>query len=100
MGKNKIVIAIIGSGASGTILASQIVEKLSRTTSEKVRIVLIEKNGDFGPGLAYSTPLESHILNMRASTMSAKKDQPNDFFEWMNHEEARLIKKYPWFSPL
>jgi uncharacterized NAD(P)/FAD-binding protein YdhS len=99
MDKKEVIVAIIGAGASGTILASQLIEKSSRISNRKLRIYLIERSGNFGPGLAYSTPLESHILNMRASTMSAKKGQPDHFSQWMRSEEARLVKKYPWFSP-
>jgi len=99
MGEKEMTVAIIGAGASGTVLASQLVEKLSQISREKFRICLIERSGHFGPGLAYSTPLKSHILNMRASTMSAKKGQPDDFSQWIKREEARLVSKYPWFSP-
>ena len=45
--------------------------------------VLIDRTGLFGPGLAYSTPFEGHLLNVRANRMSAIEGRPDDFAEWL-----------------
>ena len=87
MNKKNISVAIIGAGASGTILASQIVEKTLNKPDVNVTVFLIEKGADFGPGLAYSTPLSSHILNMRADTLGVEKDNPLHFIEWIKKQE-------------
>lgn len=88
MVNRKKTIAIIGAGASGTILVNQLIEKISSNTNQKFSIFLIEKSGDFGPGLAYSTPLASHILNMRAETLGISHNNPGHFAEWLKEKKT------------
>jgi uncharacterized NAD(P)/FAD-binding protein YdhS len=83
MHKRNISVAIIGSGASGTILAHQIIEKASLVADTWVKIYLVEKDSDHGPGLAYKTPLSSHILNMRADTLGILNGDPLHFTKWL-----------------
>ncbi|MFC1839004.1 FAD/NAD(P)-binding protein [Thermodesulfobacteriota bacterium] len=88
MANKKTTIAIIGAGASGTILANQLVEKRYGNSSKGFSIFLIEKSGNFGPGLAYSTPLASHILNMRAETLGISDNNPGHFAEWLKEQKT------------
>ena len=69
-------VAIIGGGFSGSMLAARLAEAGVRST-------LIERTGGFGPGLAYSTPFEGHLLNVRADRMSAVEGRPGDFVDWL-----------------
>lgn len=69
-------VAIIGGGFSGSMLAARLAEAGVRST-------LIERTGSFGPGLAYSTPFEGHLLNVRADRMSAVEGRPHDFVDWL-----------------
>ena len=68
-------IAIIGGGFSGTILASKLLPGVTR-------VVLIERGGCPGRGVAYSTHLAGHLLNVRAQDMSALADDPSHFLHW------------------
>ena len=72
-------IAIIGAGFSGTLLSLHLLRRCPPAT----RLVLIERNSQFGRGLAYSTGNPSHILNVPAGRMSAFADKPDDFVEWL-----------------
>jgi uncharacterized NAD(P)/FAD-binding protein YdhS len=72
-------IAIIGAGFSGTLLTLHLLRRCPPPT----RLVLIERNSQFGRGLAYATGNASHILNVPAGRMSAFHDRPNDFLEWL-----------------
>jgi uncharacterized NAD(P)/FAD-binding protein YdhS len=72
-------IAVIGAGFSGTLLSLH----LLRHCPPPIRLVLIERNSQFGRGLAYSTGNASHILNVPAARMSAFHDRPNDFLNWL-----------------
>lgn len=72
-------IAIIGGGASGVLLALQ----LLRLAPAGCRVALIERNSDFGPGIAYSTHCPAHLLNTRAGDMSAWPDEPRHFSTWL-----------------
>ena len=62
------VVAIVGAGASGSLLAAQLLRRQHRSD---LRIVLIERRGRFGPGVAYSTPWRFHRLNVRPEEMGA-----------------------------
>ncbi len=72
-------IAIIGAGFSGSLLAVQILRRFA----PDARIYLIEQNAKFGRGLAYSTGNPNHLLNVRASRMSAFADDPDHFMRWL-----------------
>jgi len=71
-------IAIIGAGASGTLLALHLLRE-----SPLVKITLIEKSGRFGPGLAYNTSYDFHLLNVRAENMSAFENERGHFANWL-----------------
>jgi uncharacterized NAD(P)/FAD-binding protein YdhS len=73
-------IAIIGGGASGVIAAANI----ARATRGEADIVLIERRGEIGRGVAYSTRQADHLLNVRAANMSAFADDPDHFFRWLD----------------
>ena len=72
-------IAVIGAGFSRTLLTLHLLRRCPPPT----RLVLIERNSQFGRGLAYATGNASHILNVPAARMSAFHDRPNDFLEWL-----------------
>ncbi len=74
---------IIGAGASGIILAAQL---LRRSPESVVRI--LERSGRLGAGIAYATENPSHLLNVRASNMSAFPDQPDHFVNWLQSSGA------------
>ena len=76
-------IAIIGAGFSGSLLALHLLRRCPRA-----RIVLIERNRQFGRGLAYATGNDSHLLNVPAGRMSAFHDRPGDFVDWLRRQEA------------
>lgn len=69
-------VAIVGGGFSGAMLAARLAEA-------GVTSVLINRSADFGLGVAYSTPFEGHLLNVRSSRMSALADQPDHFVSWL-----------------
>jgi uncharacterized NAD(P)/FAD-binding protein YdhS len=71
-------LAIIGGGFSGTILAAQLV----RHSDPSVSIVVIEKSGLPGRGVAYGTDSNAHLLNVPAKDMSAFPDDPEHFLRW------------------
>jgi len=70
-------IVIVGGGATGVILAAHLVK-----AGLQDRITLIEKRDEVGAGLAYSTRLPDHRLNVLASRMGAYADDPLHFWHW------------------
>ncbi len=80
-------IAIVGAGFSGTLLALH----LMRQCSPEIRILLLERNRDFGRGAAYSTGNSSHLLNVPAGKMSAFQARPDDFLDWLKAQPAEAL---------
>lgn len=71
--------AIIGAGASGTLLAAH-----WRTVAPPdARVALVEAGARAARGLAYGTPYGAHLLNVAASRMSAFTDDPDHFLRWL-----------------
>jgi uncharacterized NAD(P)/FAD-binding protein YdhS len=70
-------IGIVGGGASGVLLAAQLVRK------SRLRVALIERGANPGLGIAYSTHCLGHLLNVRASDMTALTDEPDHFVQWL-----------------
>lgn len=68
-------IVIVGGGFSGTLLAINLMRH------DGPCVTLIER-GTAARGLAYATHNASHLLNVRASNMSAFPDLPDHFARW------------------
>ena len=83
------VIAIIGGGFCGTLTAVQLLRRAGPGT----RILLIERSGDFGPGVAYSTRDDRHVLNVPAARMSAFTAAPGDLVEWAGVERDAYVPR-------
>src|SRR5947209_6225339 len=69
---DRVQVAIVGGGASGTILAAQLARR-------GIRSLLIDGSGRMGRGVAYSTTEAAHLLNVRAQGMSAWAGEPGHF---------------------
>lgn len=72
-------ITIIGGGATGTLLAIN----LMRRASEPLEINLVEKKERLGRGVAYSTATDYHLLNVPANKMGAFPDDIEHFYRWL-----------------
>lgn len=76
-------IAIIGGGASGTLVALH----LLRAATTPRRIALIEP-ATIAQGVAYSTACAEHVLNVPAMRMSAFEDAADDFVTFLATEDS------------
>ena len=72
-------IIVVGGGASGVLLACH----LLRDPNNAISVTLIEKRPAIGRGMAYSTAQPGHLLNVRATNMSAFADDPLHFCRWL-----------------
>jgi uncharacterized NAD(P)/FAD-binding protein YdhS len=77
-GERTPVVAIVGGGCAGTLVAAN----LLRRYDGPLRVLVIERSGRFGPGVAYSTEDRQHLLNVPAQGMSAFCDAPSHFADW------------------
>jgi uncharacterized NAD(P)/FAD-binding protein YdhS len=76
-------VIIIGGGASGVLLAYQLL-----SGGGDVHVTIVEKRPEVGRGVAYCTANPAHLLNVRASNMSALPGDPDHFWRWLNAREA------------
>ena len=81
MKSDRVPVAIIGGGFSGTIIAAQLARR-------GISSVLIEGNGRVGKGVAYSTTEPAHLLNVRAEGMSAWPGEPDHFARHFEQERG------------
>ncbi len=80
------VIAVIGGGFSGTLVAVN----LARAAGDRpLRIVLFERAARFARGVAYATSSAQHLLNVPAAMMSALVDEPGHFLAWLQARDPR-----------
>lgn len=79
---------IIGGGASGVILAAQLLQRASNT-----QVIIFERTGEIGKGIAYSTGNPSHLLNVRANNMSAFPDRPEHFLNWLQAGQVNCAEQ-------
>jgi uncharacterized NAD(P)/FAD-binding protein YdhS len=63
---------------------------LLRESRSRFRVVLIERRGSIGEGVAYSTRESAHRLNVPAGNMSAWPDRAGDFMEWAHQRDPRV----------
>jgi uncharacterized NAD(P)/FAD-binding protein YdhS len=81
----KAPIAVIGAGFSGTIATLHLLRRLPPDQP----VVLCERAPEFARGVAYAAGNAEHLLNVRASNMSALADDPNHFSEWLKRRAGK-----------
>lgn len=72
-------IVIVGAGFSGLMAAFHLVEQANTPFS----LTLLDPAPEMGLGLAYATPDDAHLLNVRANRMGAIAGNPGHFWEWL-----------------
>lgn len=93
-------IAIIGGGAAGVLVASQ----LLRAGHGRLRPRVIEPRERLGEGIAYATRQPAHLLNVRAGNMAAFPDEPGGFAGFAERRAgagASLAQRYlprAWYA--
>lgn len=79
-------VVIIGAGFSGAVLAAQLLNQ----QLNDVHLVLINRSGLMGRGLAYGTNSAVHLLNVPAGNMSAYVEQPGHFLNYCNSKGLKV----------
>ena len=75
-------IAIIGAGFSGLMVAVHLLRK----ATAPLTIQLIERRSPLGQGVAYSTQLDCHLLNVPVGKISAFSEDPTHFLRWLHQQ--------------
>lgn len=89
VGKNaELPVAIVGGGFSGTLLAINLLR-------HGVKVALIERDhAQLAKGLAFGTRRPEHLLNVRASNMSAFPDDLGHFQRWMGYSTSDQANQF------
>jgi uncharacterized NAD(P)/FAD-binding protein YdhS len=77
-------IAIVGGGFSGTVLAAHL---LRLSYWKPLRVVLVERTGQFGRGVAYAGSGYPYVLNVPAGRMSASSRDPMEFLKFARQRQ-------------
>ncbi|MBJ6978960.1 MULTISPECIES: FAD/NAD(P)-binding protein [unclassified Luteimonas] len=72
---SRVDVAVIGGGASGTLVAAH----LLGAGAAPLSVALVQADAAVGEGVAYATRRPEHLLNVRAAGMSALDANPGDF---------------------
>lgn len=80
-------ITIIGSGATGTLLAINLIK---HHEGQPIEINVVEKKEKIGRGVAYSAAEDFHLLNVPAAKMGAFPDDLEHFFRWLTDKNYRF----------
>jgi uncharacterized NAD(P)/FAD-binding protein YdhS len=78
-------VAVVGAGFSGALVAVHLSKLAPRW-----RVLVIDKAGAFGRGVAYNTSDTRHLLNVPAGKLSAFADQPDHFLKWLQEHRAEF----------
>lgn len=82
-------VVVVGGGFSGSMTAAQLLRSAA-AERVKLRVVVVERRGAVGEGVAYGTREPHHLLNVPAARMSAWPDQPDDFLRWAQVRDASI----------
>lgn len=82
-------VIVIGGGASGLLVAANLLRKSDRPLTIKV----IEPNPELGRGVAYGTDDPDHLLNVPASRMSAFVEDANSLCDWLGVSGDSFISR-------
>ncbi|MBE1159073.1 FAD/NAD(P)-binding protein [Dyella acidiphila] len=80
-------VAIIGGGAAGATLLSELLE---RPASQPLHLDWYTGGGTPSRGVAYGTRSERHLLNVRAASMGMFANRPGGFLEYMQKRDPNI----------
>lgn len=78
------VIAIVGGGTTGALLAIHLARLADKNTP--IKVVVFEPRDRLGAGLAYSTGEPTHRINVPAGRMTAYPDDPESFVRFATEQ--------------
>jgi uncharacterized NAD(P)/FAD-binding protein YdhS len=81
-------VAIVGGGAAGSVAAVHLLREPREQGG--LEIELIDREGSFGPGVAYATDDPLHLLNVPAVRMGAVSGHPEHFHEWLRERDEEV----------
>jgi len=86
-------VVVVGGGASGTLVAAQVLRKARLPT----HVTVVDPRQNLGEGIAYSTTCNDHLLNVRAKSMSVLVEDPQHFVKWAHVDGDSFVPR-PLFA--
>jgi uncharacterized NAD(P)/FAD-binding protein YdhS len=80
-------VAIIGGGAAAATLLSELLE---RKPSQPLHLDWYTGGGTPARGVAYGTPSDRHLLNVRAASMSMFAGKPSGFLDFLQRQDPAI----------
>jgi uncharacterized NAD(P)/FAD-binding protein YdhS len=81
-------VAIVGGGAAGSLAAVHLLREPREHGG--LAIELIDREGGFGPGIAYGTEDPLHLLNVPAVRMGGVAGHPEHFHDWLLENDQEV----------
>ena len=79
----KLDILIVGGGPSSVSAICAIVDQaIEGDFCQKVRVIVVERSGEAGRGLAFGTTDDGHLTNMPAHSLRIPPREKHDFLKW------------------
>jgi len=78
-------VVIVGAGFSGAMVAVHLTRQ-----AKNLRLLVVDKGGAFGRGVAYGVGPVSNLLNVPAGKMSAFPDEPDHFLNWLSSRGGKI----------
>lgn len=100
--ETKYDIAIVGGGAQATAFISAIHNFFKdKHCPKKVKILIIDKNENFGCGKVYNKDFPWILMNTPVMDLSIIKNDPYDFKNWvaLNHKQFELKQEHLEYLP-
>jgi uncharacterized NAD(P)/FAD-binding protein YdhS len=96
MNLDQFTVAVVGVGAAGVSMVTQLVACFRDAGIRGARIIAFESSPRFGPGVAYQADSEVAILNRTAANMSAVMASNDHFANWLTAagHPAALLNDY------
>jgi len=85
LNKHRFDVAVVGAGFSGSMVAVHLARLWPR-----LRVLVVDRSGGFGCGVAYGTQDPRHLLNVPAGKMSAMAADPDHFLRWLEGHRGEL----------
>ncbi|WP_458071274.1 FAD/NAD(P)-binding protein [Rhodanobacter sp. BL-MT-08] len=80
-------VAIIGGGAAAATLLSELLE---RKLPQPLHLDWYTGGGPLARGVAYGTPSDRHLLNVRAASMSMFAGKPSGFLDFLKRDDPAV----------
>jgi uncharacterized NAD(P)/FAD-binding protein YdhS len=96
MSEEKFTIAVIGTGAIGVSMISNLINDFCKAKINNIRIIACEEREISGPGIVYQPDHDSIILNRTANNMSVLSTDKNHFANWLieNRYPSSILDSY------